>query len=79
MEAIHVNGSGGEGKRLFDVVINGVIYKGVEAREVMIETASQISLLNDYPPGSIAANADYSKVWRLAANGTWAQFVGGEE
>ena len=60
----------------FDYVSNGDIYQGVQPREVMISSSSDLVLLGDYPAGSIAYTAGYGSMWQKKADNTWVQFVG---
>lgn len=62
-----------------DYVDDGDLIRGSSAGSVMIESSSDLSLLTDYAPGSIAFTAGYENMWQKKADGTWKQFVGEEE
>ena len=64
-----VNNSG-----VISYVQNGQIVKNSVVPMVLISSQSELQLLGDYAPGTIAYTAGYKQMWQKAPNGTWAAF-----
>lgn len=50
---------------------DGIIHKNVPLKSVMITSQSELSILTDYEPGTIAYTAGFASMWQLSADGTW--------
>lgn len=68
-----------DGYNGFDYVKDGEIHKHAPIESVMIESDADLALLTGYAPGSIAFTVGYSRMWQLAADGTWTEFPQPEE
>lgn len=43
--------------------------------DVMVRTSSDLTLLNNYNPGTIAFTAGHLQEWQRAADGTWVEMA----
>ena len=59
-----------------DYVLSGTLHKGTNAGTIMVGSSSDLSLLTDYNPGSIAFTAGFEAAWQKKPDGTWKQFIG---
>ena len=57
---------------------DGEIVVNSSSEPVMIRTAADLDLLTAYEPGTFAYTAGFKKIWQKAADGTWANIVGGD-
>ena len=55
-----------------DYIKDGILYKDVPVRKVMVTSDSQLSDYADYPPGSIAYNVNNDVTWTMGADGEWS-------
>lgn len=60
-------------------VEDGVLKRHSHITKVMVETENDFELLNDFPPGTVAFLAGYSRSWQKKADGTWAVIGDGSE
>lgn len=61
-----VNARGNE-----DYIKNGEIHKNASTQLVLISGSSELSLLADYAPGTIAHTAGFADMWQKSASGEW--------
>lgn len=54
---------------------NGRIIRNDDAKMVMVRNKSDLDLLNDYRPGTIAYTAGFKNMWQLDADGEWQTIV----
>lgn len=54
---------------------NGNIIKNDDAKMVMVRNKSDLDLLNDYRPGTIAYTAGFKNMWQADADGEWQTIV----
>lgn len=52
-------------------VINGVVYSDIPDYTVYVESESDLSLLTDYPIGTIAIQYGFVNMWQKSSDGTW--------
>lgn len=64
-----VNARGNE-----DYVKNGKIYKNESMQMVLVSGSSDLPLLSDYEPGTIAHTAGFTTMWQKSPSGEWAAF-----
>ena len=64
-----VNARGNE-----DYVKNGKIYKNESMQMVLVSGSSDLSLLTDYDPGTIAHTAGFTTMWQKSPSGEWVAF-----
>ena len=57
-----------------DYVSNGKIVRNNSVEMVLVESQSQLSLLTDYDPGTIAFTAGFVHMWQKSPGGTWIDF-----
>ena len=57
-----------------DYVENGKIHKNAPIKLVLVGSQSDLALLTDYEPGTIAYTAAFATMWQLGVDGTWAEF-----
>lgn len=60
-----------------DYVIDGVIYRNNPVKNVLVGSSSDLSLLKDYDPGTIAYTAGYQSMWQKDITGDWEVIVSG--
>lgn len=56
-----------------DYVQDGKVYKKMPTSIVLVSSSSDLDLLTDYTPGSMAYTADLSSVWILGVDGVWTE------
>lgn len=54
-----------------DYVQNGMLHKSAPVRSVLVESESDLALLTDYEPGTIAYTAGYTSIWQKSTTDTW--------
>lgn len=54
-----------------DFVKDGELYKHQAVSIIMVESSSDLTLLTDYAPGSLAYTAGFGSVWQMDADGEW--------
>lgn len=59
-----------------DYVMDGTIYKNSPVKNVLVESSSDLSLLEDYDPGTIAYTAGYQSMWQKDVSGDWESIIG---
>lgn len=58
-----------------DYVLDGKLFKNHDMRTVLVSSASDLPLLNDYYGiGTIAYTAGFRQMWQLAPSGDWVAF-----
>ena len=63
-----VNARGNE-----DYVLNGTIYKNESMQMVLVSGTSDLDLLTDYEPGTIAHTAGFHTMWQKSPAGDWVE------
>lgn len=63
-----VNARGNE-----DYVQDGVIRRNASVQLVLVSNASDLDLLTDYEPGTIAHTAGFHTMWQKSVSGNWVQ------
>ena len=59
-----------------DYVKDGVLYKGVNAACILVNSESDLADLTGYAPGSIAHAAGWGSIWELDTDGvTWVSLT----
>lgn len=61
-------------KSLISYVKNDRIIRNVPIQTVLVSSDSDLELLQDYSPGTIAYTAGYQQMWQKSPNGTWSTF-----
>lgn len=56
-----------------DYVSDGEIIKNAPMKVVLVSSSSDLSLLDDYEPGTVACTAGFASMWQKAPDGTWAE------
>ena len=56
-------------------VKNGKLYKHSAASSVMVGSSSELSVLSNCEPGTIAFTAGFENMWQLNASGQWVSIV----
>ena len=56
-------------------VKDGTIHRRVVASSVMVNDASELDLLNFFPPCSIAYTAGFEKIWQKSTTGEWVEVI----
>lgn len=56
-------------------VKDSVIYTGLAAGNILVESESDLDLLTGYVPGTMAHTAGWTNVWELGTDGTWVPLV----
>lgn len=56
-------------------VKDGEIYQNAACEAILIESSSDLPLLTDFDPGSIAFTAGYEHMWQKGADDTWTQII----
>ncbi len=56
-----------------DYVQDGVVYKNSPMNIVLVSSQSDLSLLDEYEPGTIAYTAGFATMWQKSSAGTWAE------
>ena len=54
-----------------DYVLDGVVYQNAPIKTVLVASQSDLSLLEDYGPGTVAYTAGMANMWQKAPDGTW--------
>ena len=57
-----------------DYVKDGRIVHNASMQPVLVSSSSDLSLLTEYEPGTIAYTAGFNSIWQKAPDGTWAEF-----
>lgn len=55
-------------------VQDGAIVKKSPIAMVLVSSESELDLLDDFAPGTIAYTAGFAKMWQKAPNGNWISF-----
>ena len=55
-----------------DYVKNGDIISNAPIKMVLVSSQSDLTLLTDYEPGTIAYTAGFQTMWQKAPDNTWA-------
>ena len=55
-------------------VQNGEIIKNSVVPMVLVSSQTDLQLLGDYSPGTIAYTAGYKQMWQKAPSGSWTSF-----
>lgn len=63
-----VNARGNE-----DYVKNGKIYKNESMQMVLVSDSTELDLLTDYEPGTIAHTAAFHTMWQKSPSGDWVE------
>ena len=63
-----VNARGNE-----DYVQDGIIHKNESMQMVLVSGVSDLDLLTDYEPGTIAHTAGFHTMWQKSVSGNWVQ------
>lgn len=61
-------------KGLITYVKDGEIFRNVPLQLVEVSSESELSILTDFLPGTIAYIAGFQSMWQKAPDGTWASF-----
>lgn len=56
-----------------DYVADGNIYKNAMASAILVGSESDLDLLTNYEPGSIAYTAGFDSMWQLGVDGEWVE------
>lgn len=77
MSYVHENLSSVPTQGLHDYVDeNGAIHVGAPSQAVLVRDETDLDLLTDYMPGTIAYTAGYVDMWMLTNAGSWVRFAG---
>lgn len=57
-----------------DYVQDGIIVNNSVTETVLVSSQSELELLGNYSPGTIAYTAGYKQMWQKAPNGSWVAF-----
>ena len=63
-----VNARGNE-----DYVQDGIIHKNESMQMVLVSDATDLNLLTDYEPGTIAHTAGFHTMWQKSPSGDWVE------
>lgn len=63
-----VNARGNE-----DYVQDGIIHRNESMQMVLISNASDLDLLTEYEPGTIAHTAGFHTMWQKSPSGDWVE------
>ncbi len=58
---------------------DGEVVSDVPIKSVMVADDTELPLLTNFAPGSIAFTAGFAEAWQKAVDGTWVQFIGGDD
>ena len=58
-----------------DYLKNGEVQTGAPALCVLVTSQSDLDILTDYEPGTIAYTAGFANMWQKAANGDWTSIT----
>lgn len=58
-----------------DYILNGEIVENVPVICVMISAETDLELLSDYRPGTVAYTAGFANAWQKSAAGEWVSMT----
>ena len=56
-------------------VKDGMIYSNISAPSILVESSSDLTLLTNYPPGSIAYTVGFANMWQKGTDGNWEEIT----
>ena len=57
-----------------DYVKDGRIVHNSSMKPVLVSSSSDLTLLTEYEPGTIAYTAGFNSIWQKSPTGEWAEF-----
>ena len=56
-------------------VKDGMIYSNISAPSILVESETDLDILGNYPPGSIAYTVGFANMWQKGTDGNWEEIT----